>query len=97
MHELKGKWVNELPVVLWAYLMISQTSTNKISFNLAFSIEVVIPIKVKLLIVRMKNFVKETNLDRLRTNLDLLEETQDQAYLKMVTYGQESPDTMTHM
>lgn len=48
LDESKGRWVDELFGVLWAYHMIPRTTINEIPFNLAFSTKTVIPVEVRL-------------------------------------------------
>lgn len=43
-------------------------------FNLAFGIEVVIPLELGFPSFQVKNFNEDSNLEHLRMNLDLLEE-----------------------
>ena len=48
-------------------------------FNLTFGTEAVIPIEIGLPTLRTENFEKVVNLEKLRANVDLLEETREQA------------------
>ena len=45
-----------------------------------------IPVEIDLPSDRKRNFHEATNSDRLGTNLDLLEEIREQAYIKMIAY-----------
>ncbi|GFS42015.1 hypothetical protein Acr_00g0077690 [Actinidia rufa] len=45
LEKAKGKWVEELPNVLWAYRTTSLKATNKMPYSLAFSFETMIPLE----------------------------------------------------
>ena len=61
--------------ILQAYKTTPQRSTGKTPFKLTFGIETVIPAEIDLLTMRMKNFHVESNSDRLKNDLDLLDES----------------------
>ena len=48
LEDLKGKWVEYLPEVLWAYRTTRKSTTQETPFTLAFGTEAVDPIKVGL-------------------------------------------------
>ena len=48
LEDLKGKWVEYLPEVLWAYRTTRKSATQETPFALAFGIEAVAPIEVGL-------------------------------------------------
>ena len=74
LEDHKGKWVEYLPKVLWAYRTTRKSATRETPFALAFSTEVIAPIEVRLESLRVKFASTECNEDTLRLNLDLLEE-----------------------
>ena len=43
LDSAKGKWVNELPGVLWAYRTISRKSTDISPFSITYGMEAIIP------------------------------------------------------
>ena len=45
-EKVKGKWVEELPNVWWAYRTTPRKATNKTPYALAFEFEVIIPLEV---------------------------------------------------
>ena len=47
LDDVKGKWAEELPSVLWAYRTTPRRSTGEI-FSLMYGAEAVIPAKVNL-------------------------------------------------
>ena len=79
LENLKGKWVEYLPEVLWAYKTIRKSATRETLLALAFSTEEITPIEVGLKSPRVEFASAEHNEESLRLNLDLLEEKQGQA------------------
>ena len=59
-------------------------------FALAFGIEAVIPIELKLPSVRVMAFDEQHNSQDLKANLDLLEEKREIAQVRMVVYKQKA-------
>lgn len=86
LDEAKGKWMEELSRILWAYQVTPRVLTNESHFNLAFDIEVVIPIEIGLLTIRIEHYDKSSNSTRLKANLHLLEVIQNQAHLRMMMH-----------
>ena len=79
LEDLKGKWVEYLPEVLWAYRTTRKSSTRETPFALAFGTEVVAPVKIGLESPRVEFTNVKHNEESLRLNLDLLEEKREQA------------------
>ena len=52
MHSTKGKWVDELPRVLWAYRTINWKPTGVSPFALTYRMEDIIPTKIEMLTIR---------------------------------------------
>ena len=46
LEKAKGKWVDKLPRVLWAYRITPRRSTRTTPFALAYGMETVIPIEI---------------------------------------------------
>ena len=83
LYAVKGKWVEELPSVLWSYRTTYKTATGDTPFNLTYGTEALIPVEIGMPGFRVHNFNEETNEEGLKVNLDLVEEVRDQAYFKM--------------
>ena len=79
LEDLKGKWVEYLPEVLWAYKTTCKSATQETPFTLAFSTEAVAPVEVGVRSPRIEFASTEGNEEALRLNLDLLEEKREQA------------------
>ena len=74
LEDLKGKWVEYLPKVLWAYRTTRRPTTQETPFALAFGTEAVAPVKVGLKSPRIELASTEHNEEALCLNLDLLDE-----------------------
>ena len=71
LEDLKGKWVEYLPEVLWAYRITQKSATQETPFALAFGTEAVAPIEVGLKSPRIELVAVEHNDEALFLNLDL--------------------------
>ena len=72
LEKAKGKWVEELENVLWAYRTTSQKAMNKTPYALASRFEAVILLEVDLPIVRTEAYDVSHNEKVLAQDLDLL-------------------------
>uniref|UniRef100_A0A2N9IVM6 Integrase catalytic domain-containing protein n=1 Tax=Fagus sylvatica TaxID=28930 RepID=A0A2N9IVM6_FAGSY len=88
LEEAKGKWVEELPSVLWTHRTKARKSTGETPFALTYGVEAVIPLEVGILTSRTTDFAVQTNEDNLRKDLDLLEERRDLATVRLASYQQ---------
>ena len=86
LDEAKGTWPDELPNVLWAYRTTARTPTGETPFRLTYGIEAVIPVEVGVASTRRTTFSKEENDDKLRVNLNCLDEVRDKASSRMTEY-----------
>ena len=78
LEDLKGKWVEYLPKVLWAYRTTRKSVTQETPFALAIGTEAVAPVEIGLKSPRIELASVEHNEEALRHNLDLLDEKRDQ-------------------
>ena len=51
LEAAKGKWVEELPSILWTYRTTIRKFTNETPFALAFGVEAVIPLEIGMLTI----------------------------------------------
>ena len=86
LEDHKGKWVEYLPKVLWAYRTTRKSTTCETPFALAFGTEAVAPVEVGLESPRVKFANTECNEETLRLNLNLLEEKREQALKRAEDY-----------
>ena len=86
LEDLKGKWVEYLLEVLWAYRTTRKSATQETLFALAFDTEAVAPIEVGLKSPRIELETVEHNDEALRLNLDLLDEKREQVLRRTEDY-----------
>uniref|UniRef100_A0A2N9HKB0 Uncharacterized protein n=1 Tax=Fagus sylvatica TaxID=28930 RepID=A0A2N9HKB0_FAGSY len=86
LEEAKGRWVEELPSVMWTHKTTRRRSTGETPFALAYCVEAVIPLEVGLPITRTTEFDIEENESSLRKDLNLVEERRDMAAIRLASY-----------
>ncbi|KAJ9543856.1 hypothetical protein OSB04_023563 [Centaurea solstitialis] len=77
----KGKWVEELPSVLWANRTTPRASTEQTPYSLVYGCEVVVPIEAQLPTARSRTY--DQNAINLSYDLDALEELREKALRTM--------------
>ena len=77
LDEAKGKWVEELPHVLWAYRTTPRRSTGETPFSMTYGAEAVIPLEIGFPTLRTDAFTLDGNDMLLEKNLDLIEEQRE--------------------
>ena len=86
LEDLKGKWVEYLPEVLWAYRTTRRSATQETPFALAFGTGAIAPFEVGVKSPRIEFTSIKRNEEALRLNLDLLEEKREQALKRAEDY-----------
>ena len=61
LEEAKGRWVKELPSVMWTHRTTRRRSTRETPFALAYGVEAVIPLEVGLPTTRTTESDAEEN------------------------------------
>ena len=82
----KGIWPDELPSVLWAYRTTARTPTRETPFRLAYGTDAVIPVEIGLTSYRVDSYSEETNEEKLRLQLDLMDEVRTSAEQRLARY-----------
>ena len=88
MDDTKGAWPGELPNILWTYRTTARTPTRETPFKLTYVTEAMIPVEVGVTSIKREAFSEEGNDDKLRLNLDCLDEVRNKASNKMAKYQQ---------
>ncbi|KAL5545130.1 hypothetical protein UlMin_008914 [Ulmus minor] len=88
LEKSKGAWVDELPLVLWAYRTSFRAATGETPFSLAYGVEAVIPIEISLPTLRVDNFDEENNDVLLALATDLLEEKRETSQVRAAALQQ---------
>ena len=86
LDEAKGKWVEELPHVLWTYRTVPRWSTRETPFSMTYGAETVIPLETGFPTLRTNAFTPDGNDGLLEKNLDLIEERRESAMVQLAYY-----------
>ena len=86
LEEAKGRWVEELPTVLWTFRTTPRSSTGKTPYSLTYGVEAVIPLEVGLPTVRSEEYDQDNNELMLAKDLDLAQERRDLAMIRLASY-----------
>ena len=88
LDDTKGRWVDELPYVLWAYRMTPRRSTGKTPFAMTYGAKAVIPLEANFPTLRTNSFTPSSNDELLGESLDLIEERRERATIHLAYYHQ---------
>ena len=77
LDDAKGKWVEELPHVLWIYQTMPRRSTGETPFSMTYGVETVIPLETEFPILRTSSFMLSCNDGLLEKSLNLIEERRE--------------------
>ncbi|XP_057785571.1 uncharacterized protein LOC131003111 [Salvia miltiorrhiza] len=86
LTQSKGKWVEELDTVLWAYRTSPKTATGEAPFTLVYGSNAVIPAEARLESYRIATYDTEHNAELRRAELDLVEAQRDEARVRAAKY-----------
>ena len=79
LNDAKGKWVDELPHVLWKYRTTPRRSTGETPFSMTYGAKAVIPLEIGFPTTRTSSFNPKDNDEQLTRSLDLIEEKRENA------------------
>ena len=88
LNDAKGKWVEELPHVLWTYRTTPRRSTGETPFSMTYTAEAVIPLEAGFPTFITSLFNPSDNNEQLKKNLDLIEENKENAMVQLAYYQQ---------
>nr|CAN64574.1 hypothetical protein VITISV_003431 [Vitis vinifera] len=88
LEQAKGKWVEELPGVLWAYRTTPGRPTGNTPFALAYGMNAVIPTEIGLPTIRTETTKKDDANAELGRNLDWADEVRESTAIRMADYQQ---------
>ncbi|KAI5336927.1 hypothetical protein L3X38_016196 [Prunus dulcis] len=89
LEGAEGKWVDELPGVLWAYRTTKRRSTGETPFSLAFGTEAIIPPHITVPSINLEVGSVDQNSEQMRLNLDLLEGEREKTIIRVASYQQQ--------
>ena len=73
LDDAKGRWVEELPHVLWTYRTTPRRSTGETPFSMTYGAEAVLPLEISFPTLRSNTFTPRNNDELLGRSLDLAE------------------------
>ena len=88
LNDAKGKWVEELPHVLWSYRTTPRRSTGETPFSMTYEAEAVIPLETGFPTSRTSSFNPRDNDEQLTKSLDLIEEKRENVMVQLAYYQQ---------
>ena len=86
LDDTKGKWIEELPHVLWTYQTTPRKSTRETPFSMTYGAETVIPLENGFPMMRISTFTSDGNDELLEKSLDLVEERRENAMVQLAYY-----------
>ena len=72
LEKTKGKWIEKLPNVLWAYQTTPWKATNEMPYALTFKFEAIIPLEISLPIIQSKAYRISHNVEVLARDTTLM-------------------------
>ena len=88
LDDAKGRWIEELPHVLWTYRTTPRRSTGETPFAITYGAEVVILLEANFPTMRMSSFTPSSNDELLGKSLDLIEERREKTVIQLAYYHQ---------
>ena len=86
LGDAKGKWVEELPHVLWTYRTTPRKSTGETPFLMTYGAEAIIPLENGFPTMRTSTFTLDGNDELLKKSLDLVEERRENEMVQLAYY-----------
>ena len=88
LDDAKGRWVEEMPHVLWTYQTTLRRLTGETPFAMTYGAKAVIPLEANFPTLRMNSFTPSDNDELLGESLDLIEERREKAMIQLAYYHQ---------
>ena len=88
LDDANGRWVDELPHVLWTYRNTPRRSTGETPFAMTYGAEAVIPLEANFPTLRTNSFTSSSNDELLGKSLDLIKEIREKAVIQLAYYHQ---------
>ena len=86
LDDTKGKWVEELPHVLWTYRTTPRRSTEETPFSVTYGAEAIIPLETGFPTLKTSSFSLNSNNELLEKSLDFIEERRESAMVQLAYY-----------
>ena len=88
LDKAKGRWVEELPHILWTNRITPHRSTRETPFSMTYGVEAMIPLETGFPTLRTSSFTPSSNDDLLEKSLDLVIEWRENVMVQMAYYQQ---------
>ncbi|XP_073137017.1 uncharacterized protein [Henckelia pumila] len=85
LDAAKGKWVDELPSILWSYQTTTRSDTGETPFSMVYGTEAVLPAEIGQESARIMAY-GPNNQELRAMDLDLLEEHRSRAAIRLASY-----------
>ena len=85
LDSAKGKWVDELPGVLWAYRTISRRSTVISPFVITYGMEAIILTEIGMPTIQ-SDMPEQENAELVIKDLDTVDELRELAAVRIASY-----------
>ena len=86
LDDVKGRWVEELPHVLWTYRTTPRRSIGETPFSMTYGVETVIPLETGFPTLKTSSFHPSSNDGLLEKSLDLIEERREKVMVQLAYY-----------
>ena len=85
LDSAKGKWVDELPRVLWAYRTTARKPTGISLFSITYGMEVIIPREIGMPTI-WTDVPEQGNVDLVIKDLNTVDELRESAAIRITSY-----------
>ena len=89
LHSTRGKWIDELPRVLWAYRTTSRKPNRVSPFALTYGMEDIIPTEIRMPTLRTE-VPGTANAEVISKDLDMADELREAAAIGIASYQQKT-------
>ena len=86
LDDAKGRWVEELPHVLWTYRTMPRRSIGETPFSMTYGAKAVISLETGFPTLRTNAFTPDDNDGLLEKSLDLIKERRENAMVQLAYY-----------
>ena len=86
LDNVKRRWVEELPHVLWTYWTTPRRSTGETPFSMTYGAKTVIPLETGFPMLKTNSFNPSNNNELLEKSLDFIDERRESAMVQFAYY-----------
>ena len=85
LDSAKGKWVDELPGVLWAYRMTARKTTDISPFTLTYGMEAIVSTEIGMPTLQT-DIPEQSNTEFVIKELDMADDLREAAAMRIASY-----------